>query len=98
MAFFPLPLWAKITKRSRPPQTAKLSKSATFSVTASGTTPLTYQWLKKVGASPIFVVIPGETSASLSLKKVTASDAGSYEVIVSNAAGTASSTAILTVQ
>ena len=64
----------------------------TFSVAATGTAPLSYQWLKN-GA-----IIPGATSASYSIGAVQTADAASYTVRVSNAAGTvASSAAILSV-
>jgi PKD repeat protein len=62
-----------------------------FSVTATGTSPLSYQWKK--GSVNI-----GGNSSSLSIPAVSASDAGLYWVIVSNAYGLdTSSSAILTV-
>ena len=64
----------------------------TFSVTATGTAPLTYQWLKN-GTN-----ISGATSASYTISSVTATDAANYTVAVANVAGsTNSSTATLTV-
>ncbi len=63
-----------------------------FSVTASGTAPLTYQWQFNA------VDIPNATSASLTLYNVQLADAGNYSVQVQNAFGTvASSSALLTV-
>jgi uncharacterized delta-60 repeat protein len=62
-------------------------QSVTLSVTASGTLPLSYQWL--FNSSPI----PGATNASLSLRNVQLSNAGAYTVVVSNAAGSITSTA-----
>ncbi len=60
---------------------------ATFTVTASGTTPLTYQWSKNSAA------ISGATSASYSIASAQASDAGSYTCVVTNSAGSATTTA-----
>jgi hypothetical protein len=66
--------------------------SVTLSVTVSSPTPLSYQW-QKDGE-----VLPGATSADLRLTGVTTSQAGSYRVLVSNAAGSAlSASAALTV-
>jgi hypothetical protein len=66
--------------------------NAAFTVTATGTAPLTYQW-KKNGVN-----IAGANSATLNLNNVSATDAASYTVVVGNAAGSAtSSAAVLTV-
>ena len=60
---------------------------ASFSVTAEGGGELVYQW-RKNGAA-----ITGATSASLNLSNVTLSDAGSYDLLVSNSVGSVSSMA-----
>ncbi len=74
-------------------QTVTVGGSATFSVTASGTPPLAYQW-RYNGTS-----ISGATNPSLSLAGVQSTQAGTYSVIVTNGAGSmTSSTALLTVQ
>lgn len=66
---------------------------ASFSVAASGTAPLTYQWRKNS------VNLPGATSATLTLATVSATNAGNYSVVIANAAGNiVSSNAVLTVQ
>ena len=66
--------------------------AASFTVGASGTGPLTFQWL--VGGAPI----AGATAATLNLTNVQQADAGTYSVIASNAAGMATSIgAVLTV-
>ena len=71
--------------------TANLGLSASFSVTTTGTSP-TYQW-KKAGVN-----ITGATTATLSFVALLTTDAGSYTVVVTNAAGTVtSSTVTLTV-
>jgi len=65
---------------------------ATFSVSATGTGPLSYQW-RRSG-----ILLPGSTNATLSLTSLRSSDAGAYSVLVMNAAGgVASATASLTV-
>ncbi len=66
--------------------------SANFSVTATGTAPLAYQWQKNS------VNVSGATTATLSLSGVSQSDAASYRCIITNVAGSAtSSVATLTV-
>ena len=66
--------------------------TATLTVTATGIPAPDYQWLKN-GTN-----VPGATSATLSIPGAVVADSGSYSVIVSNSAGTVtSSTATLTV-
>lgn len=73
--------------------TVTTGAAATFSVTATGTAPLTYQWRKNGGG------IGGATSASYRLSSTTMSDNGAtFSVVVSNSAGSVqSSTATLSV-
>lgn len=74
------------------PQETVVGASVTFTVSASGTAPLRFQW-RKNGS-----VIPGETSSSLTIAKVSVSDAGAYSVDVVNDGGkSTSASAILTV-
>ena len=69
-------------------QTVAVGQTATFSVTAGGTTPFTYQWEK--GTSPI----AGATSASYTTAPVTTADNGSqFSVVVTNAISSATSNA-----
>jgi hypothetical protein len=69
-----------------------VSLAASFSVTASGTPPLYYQWSKD-GTN-----IAGATQNSLSIGPIAPSDAGSYMVRVTNISGFLDSTsAVLTV-
>jgi Immunoglobulin domain/Putative adhesin len=69
-------------------QTVTVGQTATFSVTANGTAPLSYQWQK--GG----VAISGATSASYTTPAVQASDNGTtFTVTVTNAAGSVSSSA-----
>ena len=66
--------------------------AATFSVTATGTAPLTYQW-RLNGTS-----LTGATASSYTRSNVQPADAGSYSVVITNVAGgMTSSDAILTV-
>ena len=66
--------------------------STNFSVVATGTAPLSYQWLK--GG----VNIAGATSSTYSISSAQASDVGSYTVAVTNPAGSlVSSAATLTI-
>src|SRR5205823_6019461 len=74
-------------------QTVITGQAATFSVVASGTAPMSYQWQKN-GAN-----ISGATSSSYTTPATAAADNGStFIVVVSNAAGSvASNAATLTV-
>lgn len=65
--------------------TVTAGQPASFSVTATGTAPLSYQWQKNN------VNISGATSSSHSIGSTQASDAGNYRVVVSNSAGSATS-------
>jgi hypothetical protein len=73
--------------------TVTAGQTATFSVSASGTQPLTYQWQKNGGA------ISGANSPSYTTPATTTNDNGAaFQVVVSNSAGTiTSNAAILTV-
>ena len=75
-------------------QTANVSGTATFTVTATGTMPLTYQWFENGTA------IAGATAASYTTPVLAATDnGGKYSVTVTNATGVTvtSTTATLTV-
>ena len=65
--------------------------TATLSVVASGTAPLTYQW-RKAGAP--LTGNASATTATLSIPGATVADSGSYEVIITNALGSITSSAI----
>ncbi len=74
-------------------QTIAPGATATFTVTATGTAPLSYQWRRNGTA------LPGATTASYTTPVATTADNGaSFSVVVSNSAGTATSgSATLTV-
>jgi Ig-like domain-containing protein len=67
-------------------QTILAGAPVTFTVAASGSGTLTYQWLKAG------VAIPGATSSSYTIAAVSASDAADYSVRVTNTAGSITST------
>lgn len=69
-----------ITSQS-PNQTITNGASITFSVSASGTPPLSYQWQRN-GTN-----LPGAVSSNLTLTGVTFAQAGFYAVVVTNAVG-----------
>jgi hypothetical protein len=70
-------------------QTVTVGQTATFSVTAAGTTPLTYQWQRGTTA------ISGATSASYTTPTTATSDNGAqFSVVVSNSLGNATSSVV----
>src|SRR5437660_1790772 len=69
-------------------QTVTVGQTATFSVVATGTAPLSYRWMK--GGTTIL----GATSSSYTTPPTTSSDNGSqFTVVVSNIAGSVPSNA-----
>lgn len=66
-------------------QSVSAGATVTFTVTASGSAPLSYRWQK--GGTPI----AGATGASLTLSNVQPGDAGAYAVVVSNSSGSVTS-------
>ncbi len=60
-------------------QTVTAGQSASFSVGADGTAPLSYQWRKNT------VNIPGATGSTYTIASTAGGDAGTYTVVVSNA-------------
>jgi hypothetical protein len=73
-------------------QTVTEGATLTFGVVATGTAPLSYQWLKD--GAPIH----GATDATYTINGATTANAGTYAVTVSNSAGSVTSSgAVLTV-
>jgi hypothetical protein len=73
-------------------QTVTLDQNASFSIVATGTAPLSYQWSHNGSA------LAGATASALALSNVQTTDAGSYTVVVTNIAGSiTSAVATLTV-
>ncbi len=66
-------------------QSVALGSSANFTVAATGTNPLSYQW-RKGGTA-----ITGATAAAYSIATTAVADAGSYDVVISNSAGSVTS-------
>jgi subtilisin-like proprotein convertase family protein len=73
-------------------QTLCFGTTATFSTTPSGTGPFTFTW-KKNG-----LVLAGQTTNTLTLPRVQASDAGTYSVEASGLCNSASSSATLAIE
>jgi hypothetical protein len=73
-------------------ESTNVGATAIFTVTASGTAPLYYQWYGLNGAA-----IPNATNVTLALSNVQASAQGQYSVVVSNIYGTATGDVNLTV-
>src|SRR5262249_46946767 len=67
-------------------QVGGIGSNASFTVLATGTAPLSYQWLKD--GAPV-----ASSGATLNLTNVQQGDAGSYSVIVSNGVGSTTSSA-----
>ena len=67
--------------------TVLVGSSASFSVTATGDGPLSYQWRKNG------VAIGGATASSYAIASAQTGDAGNYDVVVSNAGGSVTSAA-----
>jgi hypothetical protein len=59
--------------------------STTFTVSAGGTSPLSYQWLKNG------IQISGANQASYTIESAASNDAGTYSVIVANSVGAVTS-------
>jgi hypothetical protein len=72
-------------------QSVNAGQSATFSVTATGSPPLAYQWLYFYPHSALSKQIPGATGSSYTVANVESGDAGGYAVSVSNSSGTVQS-------
>src|SRR6185436_3980531 len=62
-------------------RTNSVSSMATFSVSATGTAPLSYQWRANGGN------LDGATNATLVIPYVQLADAGTYQAVVFNSAG-----------
>ncbi len=65
--------------------------TVSFTVTASGTTPLSYQWRKNSTNLNNGGNISGVTTMNLTITNITTTDAASYDVVVANSCGRATS-------
>lgn len=68
--------------------TATSTSNATFSVTAIGVAPFTYQWKKNNSNLSDTGNVSGSQTSALTLTAVSATDAASYTVLVGDASGT----------
>src|SRR5437660_5091466 len=76
-------------------QTVNVGQAAVFTVGASGTGPLSYQWQKNTGTG--WAAITGATGASYTTPVTVAGDSGSsYRVVVSNSVGPAATSGAAT--
>lgn len=75
------------------PVTVLVGQNASFSVNATGTAPLSYQWWKDSSALSDGGAISGATSNILTLTGVQLTNLGNYSVIITNAGGVTNSTA-----
>lgn len=79
-------------------QSLPYNNNVSFSVAATGTAPLSFQWQKNGVNLVDGTKVAGSTTSTLKLSSIQSADAGNYSVLVSNSAGsTASATAALTV-
>src|SRR6476646_5157810 len=67
-------------------QTVNSATPVTLQLQASGTAPLAYQWFRNN------LILPGETNSTLALTNGSVLNAGSYFVVVTNVAGSITST------
>jgi hypothetical protein len=82
-----------------PPQNAAVTNggTASFTITASGTPPLTFQWQKVGGGNLTDGVdgwgsfISGSSTTNLTITGVTNNDLGNYQVIITNVYGSVTS-------
>lgn len=74
-------------------QSVSVGAAATFTVTVTGPGPLSYQWRKN--GSPVFNGgnISGANSSALVIQPVSTADRASYDVVISNPAGSVTSDA-----
>lgn len=82
-----------------PPASLSVYSGATakFTVTATGTATLAYQWTSNTVNMVTNALIAGTTTSALTLTGVTVHDSASYGVVVTNAYGKITNTAVLTV-
>jgi hypothetical protein len=85
-------LFGPVIRTQPTSQSAAAGGTASFSVIAEGTPPFAYQW--RFQGQPI----PGATQSVLNLESLLPQQAGAYQVVVGNAAGSATSwEALLTI-
>ena len=81
----------RITTHPRGVKNAVPDKPVAFSIQATGTEPLNYQWECKIGDGSDVERIPGANSSTLTIPSVQKSSEGSYHCTFSNCAGSETS-------
>ena len=81
----------RITTHPRGIKDAVPGNPVTFTIQATGTEPLNYQWERKIGDANDVERIPGANSSTLTISSVQKSNEGSYHCTVSNCAGSETS-------
>lgn len=76
------------------PQQVYAGRTARFTVGAGGAPPITYKWRKNGVNLADGANISGSTSATLIVSGVSTADAGTYDVVVSNGGGSATSSGV----
>jgi uncharacterized repeat protein (TIGR03803 family) len=97
-AFLTIIPWRPVITLQPTSQTLLPGATATFTVAAVGTHPLSYQW--RLGGTNLTQgsIVSDSATSSLTVSNVSSADAGTYTVIISNALGSATSTnAVLSV-
>ena len=96
-AVFVVPTGTTVPAITQQPQaqTNAIGGTATFSITAVGTPPLTYTWIfcpkPNWNFTDVMEIIPGGNSPILTLSNLQATNAGDYVAIVNNASGSVTS-------
>lgn len=72
-------------------KTVTRGAAVTFSVAASGTSPLQYQWQRNSGANGAFVDLSGATGANYTFTTASADNGAKFRVVVRNNVGSATS-------
>jgi hypothetical protein len=75
-------------------QTVAAGDTATFTIAASGTTPLAYRWQKNGADLSNSANTSGATNSSLTLENLQQIDEANYRVVLSNPFGTVTSTVV----
>src|SRR6185437_4048320 len=84
-----------ITITSQPvSRTNTAGTTATFSVAASSSAPLSYQWRKNLGSLNNGGNVSGATTTNLTLTSVSPSDVASYSVVITNTSGSVTSSIV----
>ncbi|MFA6544220.1 MAG: immunoglobulin domain-containing protein [Limisphaerales bacterium] len=94
-----MPLRVTVSVGIQPPgpqnQTLFIGSNVTFSVTATGTPPLSFHWFKDGTPLTNDARISGATGTTLVLSNLTLADAGAYSIAVSNSTSSATASARL---